>query len=140
MDHINVVVSDLKAAKQFFLVLGFSEGMSSELDASFLEQVTGIKGASGRFVSLHHRDSNVSIELLKFDNGPDGSEGIGQADRIGLRHIAFQVTDIDAEVRRLQEHGVRFVSPVQTWRKTGKRLVYFYGPDGILLEFAQYPG
>ena len=49
------------------------------------------------------------------------------------------MTDIEAEVLRLQAHGVQFISPVQTWAKTGKKLVYFYGPDGILLELARYP-
>jgi glyoxylase I family protein len=56
-----------------------------------------------------------------------------------LRHLAFAVTDIDATVARLAEHGVTFLSPVQTWQHTGKRLVYCYGPDGILLELAEYP-
>jgi catechol 2,3-dioxygenase-like lactoylglutathione lyase family enzyme len=39
----------------------------------------------------------------------------------------------------LAEFGVLFLSPVRTWEKTGKRLVYFHGPDGILMELAQYP-
>lgn len=140
MDHLNIVVSDLDQAKQFFFLLGCTEGISSELDAGFLERVTGIQGAQGRFVALHHPGSDLSIELLTFDAGSVRDEGIGRADRIGLRHLAFAVTDIEAEVERLQGHGVKFLGPIQTWEKTGKKLVYFHGPDGILLEFAQYPG
>lgn len=138
-DHLNIVVSDLDSAKEFFFLLGFSEGISAELDAVFLEQVTGIRGAKGRFVALHHPGSDLSIELLKFDDGPAGTEEVGLANRIGMRHLAFAVTDIEAEVSRLQEHGVSFISPIQTWEKTGKKLVYFHGPDQILLELAQYP-
>lgn len=140
MDHLNIVVSDLEAAKRFFALLGFSEGMGSRLDAAFLAKVTGIQGASGRFCALQHPGSALSIEVLQFDDGPGQEEGFGRADRIGLRHLAFEVKDIEAEVARLEAHGVRFLGPIQTWEKTGKRLVYFYGPDGILLEFAQYPG
>jgi len=139
MDHLNIVVSDLDEAKKFFLLLGFTEGIRSELDAGFLEKVTGIQGASGRFVALHHPGSELSIELLKFDGGSSGAGEIGRADRIGLRHLAFAVTDIESEVRRLQDHGIKFIGDIQTWEKTGKKLVYFHGPDGILLEFAQYP-
>jgi catechol 2,3-dioxygenase-like lactoylglutathione lyase family enzyme len=139
IDHLNIVVSDLGEARKFFALLGFTEGISSELDAGFLGKMTGIKGASGRFTALHHPGSDLSIELLKFDSGPAGTEGNGQADRIGLRHLAFAVTDIEAEVSRLQDHGVEFLGAIQTWEKTGKKLVYFYGPGGILLEFAQYP-
>jgi catechol 2,3-dioxygenase-like lactoylglutathione lyase family enzyme len=139
MDHLNIVVSDLEEAKQFFGLLGFSEGINSQLDAGFLAKVTGIQGASGNFVALHHPGSEMSIELLKFDRGPTAAEGTNRADRIGLRHLAFAVTDIEAEVQRLQDHGVEFIGTVQTWEKTGKKLIYFHGPDGILLEFAQYP-
>jgi catechol 2,3-dioxygenase-like lactoylglutathione lyase family enzyme len=35
--------------------------------------------------------------------------------------------------------GIEFRSDIQTWEQSGKKIVYFYGPDGILLEFAEYP-
>jgi catechol 2,3-dioxygenase-like lactoylglutathione lyase family enzyme len=139
MDHLNLVVSDLEEAKRFFLLLGFTEGISAELDAGFLGKVTGIEQASGRFVALHHPGSNLSLELLQFDRPQAAESGLGRADRIGLRHLAFAVTDIEAQVERLKSHGVRFLGEIQTWEQTGKRLVYFHGPDGILLELAQYP-
>ena len=64
---------------------------------------------------------------------------MGKANQIGVRHIAFAVDDIEVEVERIKARGVRFISGIQTWEQTGKKLVYFYGPDGILLELAQYP-
>lgn len=138
IDHLNIVVSDLEESVQFFKLLGFCEGISSELDSSFLEKVTGIQGASGRFTELRHPGSDMSIELLKFNAGSLNTNDIGIADRIGLRHLAFSVTDIESEVQRLQDQGVKFIGTIQTWEKTGKKLIYFHGPDGILLEFAQY--
>ena len=139
IDHLNIVVSDLEKAKEFFLLLGCTEGISSELDTGFLTKLTGIRCAGGRFVALHHPGSNLSIELLKFDDAAAADETIGQANRIGLRHLAFAVSDIEAEVQRLRSHGVEFIGEIQTWERTGKKLIYFTGPDGILLEFAQYP-
>jgi catechol 2,3-dioxygenase-like lactoylglutathione lyase family enzyme len=139
MDHINIVISDLEKSRDFFCLLGFTEGIRSELDANFLERVTGIRGARGRFIAMHHPGSGVSVELLKFDECPPPAADLGLADRIGFRHLAFAVTDIETTVRRLQENGVEFLSPIQTWEKTGKKLVYFRGPDGILLELAEYP-
>jgi catechol 2,3-dioxygenase-like lactoylglutathione lyase family enzyme len=139
IDHLNIVVSDLERTREFFFLLGFREGICSELDARFLEKVTGIRGARGRFVALHHPGSGVAIELLKFDANVIPADDPGLADRIGFRHLAFAVTDIEQTVRRLQEAGVEFLSPIQTWEKTGKKLVYFRGPDGILLELAEYP-
>jgi catechol 2,3-dioxygenase-like lactoylglutathione lyase family enzyme len=139
MDHLNIVVSDLEKSKAFFCLLGFTEGIRSELDARFLETLTGIRGARGRFVSLHHPGSGVAVELLQFDGSAPAAEDVGRADRIGFRHLAFAVTDIESTVGRLREAGVEFLSPIQTWTKTGKKLVYFRGPDGILLELAEYP-
>jgi catechol 2,3-dioxygenase-like lactoylglutathione lyase family enzyme len=63
---------------------------------------------------------------------------LGLANQIGLRHIAFAVDDIKEEVSRIRKKGVRFQSEVKTWERSGKQLVYFFGPDGILLEMAQY--
>jgi catechol 2,3-dioxygenase-like lactoylglutathione lyase family enzyme len=139
IDHINIVVSNLYKAREFFFLLGFSEGLGAELDSAFLERLTGIAGAKGRFITLNHPGSNVTLELLQFaaDSGTDPA--LGRADRIGLRHLAFAVTDIEATVAGLRAAGVEFLSPIQTWEKTGKRLVYLYGPDGILLELAEYP-
>jgi len=139
IDHLNIVVSDLERTREFFGLLGFREGIRSELDGRFLEKVTGIRGARGRFVALHHPGSGMAIELLQFDAANPSGDDPGRADRIGFRHLALAVTDIEETVRRLQEAGVEFLSPVQTWEKTGKKLVYFRGPDGILMELAQYP-
>ena len=139
VDHLNIVVSNLDDSKRFFRLLGFSEGISAGLDSAFLEKVTGITGASGSFVALYHQGSDLSIELLKFDLDAGSDEYIGLANRIGMRHLAFAVSDIEAEVERLKSHGINFIGTISTWEKTGKKLVYFYGPDGILLELAQYP-
>jgi catechol 2,3-dioxygenase-like lactoylglutathione lyase family enzyme len=139
IDHLNIVVSDLDRAIAFFRLLGFDEGLGAELDPAFLQRLTGIAGAQGRFVTLRHPGSNVTIELLQFAADAGADPQLGRADRIGLRHLAFAVDDIEATVEKLHAAGVAFLSPIQTWEQTGKRLVYLHGPDGILLELAEYP-
>ena len=139
IDHLNIVVSDLEAGRNFFILLGFEEIMRADLDPIFLQKVTGIEGACGCFVALRHPCSDLTLELLQFTGGGTHDEGIGRADRRGFRHLAFAVDDIEGTVRTLMEQGVIFLTPIQTWEKTGKKLVYFHGPDGILMELAQYP-
>jgi len=139
IDHLNIVVRDLEQAISFFSLLGFNTGISSQLDPEFLQRLTGVRCAGGRFTALHHPQSNVSLELLQFHTSEEPDAGIGIANHIGLRHLAFAVTDIEAEVERLRRHGVDFIGDVQVWQKTGKKLIYFHGPEGILLELAQYP-
>ena len=139
IDHLAIVVADLERSRKFFEILGFEESIRSTLDAAFLESVTGIKGAAGSFVGMKHQASQLVIELLHFSNPKPLSDlDCRNPGSIGFRHLAFSVTDIDQTVSRLKEFGVEFVSPVRTWEKTGKRLVYFHGPDGILMELAQY--
>ncbi len=58
---------------------------------------------------------------------------------MGFRHLVFEVDDIHAEVRHLKKAGINFLREVKTYEATGKQLIYFYGPDKILLELAQYP-
>ena len=140
IDHLAIVVTDLERSSKFFEILGFQETVRSTLDAAFLESVTGIKGAAGSFVGMKHETSQLVIELLHFSSpNPLPDPDCGYPGRIGFRHLAFSVQDIEDAVARLKEFGVRFLSPIRTWEKTGKRLVYFHGPDGILMELAQYP-
>ena len=140
IDHLAIVVTDLERSRKFFEILGFEETIRSTLDAAFLESVTGIKGAVGSFVGMKHQTSQLVIELLHFSSpNPAPDPDCGYPNRIGFRHLAFSVKDIEHTVSRLKEFGVEFLSPIRTWEKTGKRLVYFHGPDGILMELAQYP-
>ena len=140
MDHINIVVSDLDAARDFFIKLGFREVISSRLSGEQFSIVTGLADIDAKFVGLNLPGSTTNLELIEYYSPHGGKDPqIGQPNQLGYRHLAFAVDDIEAEVARLQAAGVVFKSAIQVWEKTGKKLVYFYGPDGILLEFAQYP-
>lgn len=60
---------------------------------------------------------------------------------VGIRHIAFDVTDIDAEYARLSAAGVTFLSEPQSLELVGLRSVYFRDPEGNILEFQEvFPG
>ncbi|HPK53656.1 MAG TPA: VOC family protein [Smithellaceae bacterium] len=140
MDHINIVVSDLDAARDFFIKLGFREVISSRLSGEQFSIVTGLADIDAKFVGLNLPGSKTNLELIEYYSPRGGKDPqIGRSNQLGYRHLAFAVDDIEAEVARLQAAGVVFKSAIQVWEKTGKKLVYFYGPDGILLEFAQYP-
>jgi catechol 2,3-dioxygenase-like lactoylglutathione lyase family enzyme len=140
IDHINIVVSDLQEAKRFFLNLGFEEVTSSRLSGEELSRVTGLPNIEAEFVGLSLPGAHTNIELIQYFS-PIGEKDpeLSKANQLGLRHIAFEVDDIEVEVERLKASGVRFQSDIQVWGKTGKKLVYCYGPEDIILEFAQYP-
>jgi len=140
LDHINIVVSDLEKAKAFFLLLGFQEDDSAELSGDWISSIVGLRDVRARYVALSLPGSNTHIELIEYRSpGSERDPQLSSANQIGFRHLALTVDDIAAEVRRLTEAGIKFLSSVQTYEKTGKKLVYFYGPDGILFELAEYP-
>jgi catechol 2,3-dioxygenase-like lactoylglutathione lyase family enzyme len=140
LDHINIVVSDLQKAKDFFLKLGFKEEISSRISGERFSVVTGLPKFDAEFVGLSLPGSATNVELIQYYSPVGGLDpALSKPNQLGFRHIAFAVEEIEAEVERLKAGGVEFQSSIQVWEKTGKKLVYFYGPDGIILEFAQYP-
>ena len=141
LDHINIVVSDLEKARDFFLLFGFRECSFSELSGEWISSLVGLEDVRARYVALTLPGSNTNIELIEYTSPKSERDSqVSKANQIGFRHLAFAVDDIEAEVRRLTEAGIAFLSPVRTYEKSGKKLVYFHGPDGVLLELAEYPG
>lgn len=139
LDHINIVVSDLEKARNFFSLFGFRECSFSELSGDWISLLVGLEDVKARYVALSLPGSNTNIELIEYKSPKSERDPrLGRSNQIGLRHLAFVVDDIETEVRRLAEAGIEFMSSVRTHEKSGKKLVYFHGPDGILLELAEY--
>lgn len=140
IDHVNVVVSDLDEAKTFFTQLGFSVGNEGNLEGEWISAIVGMKDVKARYVTLSLGGAGTNLELIQYYTpASEKDQKMNKSNQLGFRHIAFQVEDLEKTVQDLKEKGVTFLSPIQTYPKTGKRLVYFYGPDGILLELTQYP-
>jgi catechol 2,3-dioxygenase-like lactoylglutathione lyase family enzyme len=139
IDHINIVVSDLARAKDFFKLFGFEEIDSSELSGEWISSVVKLNDVVARYVRLSLPETALKVELIEYQNPPSGKNyDLGKANQVGFRHLAFEVNDIETEVERLRHHGIEFLSDIFVYEKIGKKLVYFYGPDGILLELAEY--
>jgi glyoxylase I family protein len=61
------------------------------------------------------------------------SKRISHPEACGLRHLAFEVMDIDQEVAALMSQGVP-VEEVRLDALTRKRFTFFSDPDGLPLE------
>jgi glyoxylase I family protein len=71
------------------------------------------------------------IELFSF---PDAPARPSKPEAIGLRHIAFAVTNLDEAIIGLTAKGV-VTEPVRTDPYTAKRFTFFADPDGLPIEF-----
>lgn len=134
LDHVNIVVSDLDKASEFFSLLGFKAGAKSPLSGTWISEIVGLENVDAEYIVLSHPGSKVNIELIHY-NFPNSTKSadISKANQIGIRHLAFAVVDIEEQVDKLLAAGIKFMSEVKTYPATGKKLVYFKGPDDILL-------
>jgi len=146
VDHINIVVSDLEKSVAFYTkILGFNEIRKGHLEGEWIEKVTGLKNICADVVFIS-TGSGPRIELLCYKT-PDGKSFVANSlpNTTGLRHIAFQVDDMEATVKKLKDANVKIVGGPATVPETiiahdsgRKTLCYFLDPDGTLLELAHY--
>lgn len=140
LDHVNIVVSDLEKSCNFFALLGFTAEPKSKLSGTWISEVVGLKNVDAEYAALTHPGSQVKIELIHYTSPPlKKTADSSQANASGLRHLAFAVADIESVVNKLTLAGIKFYSEIKMYPATGKKLVYFNGPDDIILELAEYP-
>ena len=117
--HIAIICSDYTRSKHFYTqVLG-------------LEIVAEVYRQQRNSYKLDLRlPDGVQIELFSFTNPP---ARLSYPEARGLRHLAFEVPNVDKAVVELQNHGVA-VEQVRVDEYTGKRYTFFVDPDGLPLE------
>ncbi len=139
--HVSVVVSDMDKMLAFYQgVLGFTEAttFSWERGSVEVDEIIGVPDSAADVVIL--KAGNAYFEVFKF-SAPAGTpvDPDNPASDCGIRHIAFDVVDIDAEYERLRALGVTFNSPPRLVELQGHPLkaVYFRDPEGNILEFQE---
>ncbi|WP_315790156.1 SMU1112c/YaeR family gloxylase I-like metalloprotein [Fischerella sp. JS2] len=117
--HVAIICSDYECSKRFYTeVLGFSI-----VNESFRKERNSYK--------LNLRvGENDQIELFSFPNPP---QRVSQPEACGLRHLAFQVDNIEEVVSELKAKDVE-VEEIRIDEITGKKFTFFQDPDALPLE------
>jgi glyoxylase I family protein len=117
--HIAIICSDYQKSKHFYSeVLGLKillEVYREERQSYKLDLEVG---------------NQYQIELFSF---PDPPARPSRPEAAGLRHLAFEVDDIDEAVADIKASGVT-VEAIRIDEFTGKRFTFFADPDGLPLE------
>ena len=139
IDHINISVTDIEITKRFFTeLLDFKVEKEGYLEGDWMDRTVGLEMVQAKYAKLTIPGTETSIELIQYFRPEGGKDTLmNKANRIGFRHIAFEVKDIDTVYRKLKDAGVELFSEIQAYN-VKKRLCYFYGPDDIILELAEY--
>jgi glyoxylase I family protein len=118
--HIAIICTNYEVSKRFYTeVLGLKvvrEVYRSERDSYKLDLAL---------------NGQYTIELFSF---PDPAKRPSRPEAAGLRHLAFEVDELNEVIKELQVKGVS-VEPIRVDEFTGKRFTFIADPDGLPLEF-----
>lgn len=126
IDHSALVVSDLARSLDFYThVLGF-------------KLVKQLQFADRELILLSLGDDAASkIELLRYDATDPAKPVSPDRTLLGLRHLAFHVSDIAKVYNQLLAQGVTMLEDPPFQKPNGPPIAFGMDPDGILLEFTE---
>ena len=138
MDHVSVVVDDLKAAIAFFVELGMELEGEAPIEGPSVDRVNGLDGVRADIAMMRTPDGHGRLELAKFHTPPAvrAEPENAPANTLGMRRIMFTVDDVDDVVARLRSHGGELVGEIVQYEDI-YRLCFLRGPEGIIIGLAE---
>lgn len=127
VEHIGIAVKDLAASNKLFATLFNQEHYKIEAVAS--------EGVSTAFFQC----GETKIELLEATKEDSAIAKFIEKRGEGIHHIAFEVEDIHAEMKRLAGEGYRILN-TEPKRGADNKLICFLHPkstNGVLIELCQ---
>ena len=136
-DHVGVTVDDLDGAVNFFLRLGLELEGRTFIEGEFLETVSGIPDSRTEIAMMRAPTGGTGLELATFIR-PDVVPGSPQpmANELGIRSIAFEVSDLKGIVEELVADGYLLIGGIGEYEDAW-RMTYVRGPEGIIVALAE---
>lgn len=117
--HIAIICSNYEKSKEFYIdILGLkiiNETYRKDRKSYKLDLAVGDK---------------YQIELFSFPQSP---ERPSYPEARGLRHLAFEIDNIEKAIRELSDKKVS-VEPIRIDEITGKKFTFFSDPDNLPIE------
>ncbi|MBR3249848.1 MAG: VOC family protein [Clostridia bacterium] len=117
--HIAIIGSNYDKTKDFYVnKLGFSvirENYRKERNDWKIDLELG---------------ENIELEVFIENNPPSR---VSRPEACGLRHLAFEVENVEKTVIKLERMGIK-CEPIREDTYTGKKMTFFFDPDGLPLE------
>ena len=140
MDHVGIVVDDLADAIEFFTEVGLALDGEWSAEDPRVDRIIGLEGVKADVAMMKTPDGGGQIELSKFRSpAHQGDDRQAPANAPGIRHLSFEIEDLDAVLDGLQARGAELVGEVLRYGDT-YRLCYVRGPAGIIVELAERAG
>lgn len=118
--HIAIICSDYERSKDFYInILGLE--LIREIYREQRQSHKADLTLNGKYV----------IELFSFPHPP---KRLSRPEGTGLRHLAFEVENIEETVRALLEKNI-IAEAVRIDETTGKKFTFIADPDDLPVEF-----
>ena len=116
--HVAIICSNYEISKEFYVEkLGF-------------EIIRELYREERQSYKLDLKLGESQIELFSFPNSPKRPS---YPEACGLRHLAFEVDDIEEAVKELKGKNIQ-VEEIRIDEYTEKKFTFFNDPDGLPLE------
>lgn len=140
--HFGICVSDLERSVRFYRdALGFEVAESHTIGHDF---ATLMEFDEVDLTSQFMRRGPAAIELLSFTTPTaEGTLERRPVNRLGLTHLSFRVTDLEAVAARVTDGGGQVLDHTMTTIDLGGtplRFVYCTDPDGTRVELMDFGG
>ena len=127
IEHIGIAVHDIEASNKVFTKIFGKESYKSESvqSESVITSFFQVGESKIELVAATSMDSPITKHLAK--------------KKEGMHHIAFYVSDIKAEMKRLQSEGIRTLNDLPK-KGADNKLICFLNPsdtNGVLIELCQ---
>jgi len=143
IDHINIVVENPQVVSDFFIsCFGFSKTLDTNLSGKWIDNIMGFSNVNTDCMLLELPNGSCKIELSKFHSPIMEVQQINMLNMQGIRHFAVEVKDITEVRDKAKALGYDFFSPPtevpREINPKGKTLFYIKGPEGIIIEVAEF--
>jgi len=127
IEHIGIAVKDINKSNDLFAKIFGKENYKSEIVES--------EGVTTSFFQI----GESKIELVAATNTKSPISKYLEKNREGMHHIAFDVEDIEKEMERLKNEGIRLLSDSPKKGADNKLICFLHPKDtnGVLIELCQ---
>lgn len=127
IEHIGVAVDNIEEALKTFEVL-----LSSQ---SYKKEIVESEGVKTAFI----RVGESKVELLEATNKDSPIAKFLKTNKRGFHHIAFEVDNIDVELKRLKNKGFKLIHEAPKSGADNKQIAFLHpkSTQGILVELCQ---
>lgn len=122
IDHVALICSDYQRSKHFYVEV---------LNMEIITETW--RGASGSYKLDLALNGVYVLELFTF---PDSPARLSYPEACGLRHLAFEVDDLDVCIEHLNANEIA-TEEVRMDSIRNRRFVFFRDPDGLPIELCE---